>query len=113
MQDALPAYDQVQQSQPNLLLRHDTILGVCEGIGEEFGFHPNFLRVPFAAGILWNPMAIAGIYLGLGAALVLARWLYPKPRAAGASQLVADQRPVHVADAHAADNADGELSVAA
>jgi phage shock protein PspC (stress-responsive transcriptional regulator) len=104
MQDALPAYDQDQETRPNLFFRHDTILGVCEGIGEEFGFNPNFLRVPLAAGVLWNPFAVVGIYLALGAAFALARWIYPKPStvAAAAPHLVADHQPVH------ADNADAD-----
>jgi phage shock protein PspC (stress-responsive transcriptional regulator) len=107
MQDALPAIQ--DHPQTNLFFRDDTLFGVCEGIGEEFGFNANFLRVPFAAGILWNPVAIVGIYLGLGAALALARWIYPKPLGAIAPLVVADHaaRP-------AADNADAdELPIAA
>lgn len=107
MQDALTAYDQDQPTRPNLLLRHDTILGVCEGLGEEFGFNPNILRVPFAAAVLWNPLAIFGIYLGLGAALALARWIYPKPAVAAASQLSAGHSTAH------ADNEADRLSIAA
>ena len=78
MQDVLTTHEPTQEARPNLVLRHDTILGVCEGIGEEFGFNPNFLRVPFAAGVLWNPLAILGMYLALGAALLVSRWIYPK-----------------------------------
>jgi phage shock protein C len=107
MQDALPAHDQDQQTRPNLFFRDDTIFGVCEGLGEEFGFNPNFLRVPFAAGILWNPAAIVGIYLGLGAALAMARWMYPKPPAATASRLTAELTAAH------ADNQADPLSIAA
>jgi phage shock protein PspC (stress-responsive transcriptional regulator) len=85
MQDALSAPQDFQRDeQTNLFLRNDTLFGVCEGLGEEFGINANWLRVPFAAGVLWNPMAIIGIYLALGAALALARWIYPKPRAAAA-----------------------------
>jgi phage shock protein PspC (stress-responsive transcriptional regulator) len=106
MQDALPAI-QDRPKTTNLFLRDDTLFGVCEGIGEEFGFNPNFLRVPFAAGILWNPAAIVGIYLGLGAALALARWIYPKPQATASHQVDSDHsaRPAN-ADAD-------ELSIAA
>jgi len=113
MPDAVPAIIQdtplqeAQEPKANLFLRDDTIFGVCEGLGEEFGFNPNFLRVPFAAGILWNPVAIVGIYLGLGAALAVARWIYPKPGASVAPQPVADRK------APTADNADAGLSIAA
>lgn len=110
MQDAQPALVQApQEAQPNLFFRDDTLFGVCEGLGEEFGFNANFLRVVFAAGILWNPVAIVSIYLGLGAALAFARWAYPKPRAsAAAPHLAADNPPAN------ADNADADsLSIAA
>ncbi|MEO5612449.1 MAG: PspC domain-containing protein [Sphingomicrobium sp.] len=93
MQDALTAPEQIQEPRPNLVLRHDTILGVCEGIGEDFGFNPNFLRVPFAAGVLWNPLAILVIYLVLGAAFALSRWLYPKAAFASAPPAIV-QPPV-------------------
>ena len=109
MQDTLPALVQDQEPKANLFLRHDTIFGVCQGLGEEFGFNPNFLRVPFAAGILWNPLVVFGAYLALGCALAFARWMYPKPRASTAApQLAAGQQP-----AATADNADAELSIAA
>jgi phage shock protein C len=107
MQDALPAHDQDQETSANLFFRHDTILGVCEGLGEEFGFNPNFLRVPFAAGILWNPAAIVGIYLGLGIALAVARWIYPKPPVATASWHAAEPTTA------LADNQADPLSIAA
>ena len=113
MQDTLPASqsaDPASQDRPraNVFLRHDTLFGVCQGIGEEFGFNPNFLRVPFAAGILWNPLVVVGIYLGLGVALLMARWIYPKPLTAVAPQADAGQ-PSH----RAADNADAdELHIA-
>ena len=34
-----------QENQVALPLRTHTILGVCEAIGEDFGFNPIFLRV--------------------------------------------------------------------
>ena len=41
-----------QENQVALPLRSHTILGVCEAIGEDFGFNPTFLRVPLAAMVL-------------------------------------------------------------
>lgn len=100
MQDALPALQQDKQT--NLFLRNDTLLGVCEGLGEEFGFHANWLRVPFAAGVLWNPLAIFGIYLALGAALAVARWTYPKRSAeTAAPQFAACDEPAVAANSEA------------
>jgi phage shock protein C len=106
MQDAPALQDHEQDARPNLFLRDDTMFGVCEGLGEEFGFNPNYLRVVFAAGILWNPVVVIGVYLGLGAALALARWAYPKPRRSVASSAAPQL-------AAQADNADAEVSIAA
>ena len=86
------------EPQPALPLRADTILGVCEAIGEEFGFHPNWLRVVFAAAVLWNPVVPIAIYLVIGAFAALARWLYPRPAAAAsapAAHQAADHRPAN------------------
>ena len=49
-----------------LPLRQHTIFGVCEGIGEDFGFNPIFLRVPLAASVLWSPLYAISAYLALG-----------------------------------------------
>ena len=38
-----------KKNQVALPLRSHTILGVCEAIGEDFGFNPVFLRIPLAA----------------------------------------------------------------
>ena len=65
-----------------LPLRSDTFLGVFQAIGEDLGFNPNWLRVPFAALILWNPTAIIACYLGLGCVVAVARWLFPAERKA-------------------------------
>jgi phage shock protein C len=76
-----------------LPLRSHTIFGVCEAIGEDFGFNPILLRVPFAASVLWNPLIAIGAYLALGGIVLLSRLLFPnaKPNAAGDdAQPVAD-----------------------
>jgi phage shock protein PspC (stress-responsive transcriptional regulator) len=63
-----------------LPLRSHTILGVCEAIGEDFGFNPIFLRIPLAASVIWNPMIAFGTYFALGAVVLLSRLLFPKPK---------------------------------
>ena len=47
--------DQMTAQTTNLMLRNDTILGVCEAIGTDFGFNPNWLRVAFCVPMFWNP----------------------------------------------------------
>src|SRR5436190_718061 len=64
----------------NLLLRNDTILGVCEAIGEDFGFNPNWLRIAFCAPIYWNPGVVLGVYLALGLVVAATRYAFPDRR---------------------------------
>ena len=54
---------------------------MCEGIGEDFGFNPVFLRVPLAAIVLWNPVIAIGAYFALGAVVLASRLLFPKAKA--------------------------------
>ena len=70
-----------QENQVALPLRSHTILGVCEAIGEDFGFNPVFLRIPFAASVIYSPMLAIGIYFALGAVVLGSRLLFPKAKA--------------------------------
>ncbi|HEY7960125.1 MAG TPA: PspC domain-containing protein, partial [Sphingomicrobium sp.] len=56
------------------------ILGVCEAIGEDFGFNPIFLRIPFAASVLYSPTLSIAVYLALGALVLASRFFFPKPK---------------------------------
>lgn len=64
-------------NQTSLLFRNDTILGVCEGVGQDFGFHPNWLRVAFALAFYFSPAAVVATYFGLGALVAASRFIYP------------------------------------
>ena len=59
-------------------LRSHTILGVCEAIGEDFGFNPVLLRIPFAASVLVSPTMAIAAYLVLGLVVMASRKLFPK-----------------------------------
>lgn len=114
MQAALPASPNaelslqdapvLQDEQQNLFLRNDTIFGICEGIGQDFGFNANYLRVALCSLLYFNPVAVIGGYFALGAAVALSRWLYPVPRIARSPQLAAqpEEGPA------VADNLDGD-----
>jgi phage shock protein PspC (stress-responsive transcriptional regulator) len=69
-----------------LPFRTETILGVCEAIGQDFGFNANWLRVPFAALILISPMWVIGTYLALGVVVAFSRWMAPNTQAPAAPQ---------------------------
>jgi phage shock protein PspC (stress-responsive transcriptional regulator) len=77
--------------EPALPLRAHTIFGVCEAIGEDFGFNPVLLRVPLAASVLWSPVLAIGAYLGLGLVVLASRLLFPDRRNAAAE---ASAKPV-------------------
>ena len=66
-----------QPCQPALPLRGDTFLGVCEAIGRDFGFSPNWLRVAFAVVFLASPAIVVGTYLALGVIVAISRYLAP------------------------------------
>jgi hypothetical protein len=63
-------------STQNVFLRHDTIFGTCQTIGDEFGFNPNWLRAPLAAAILASPTGAIGFYLGLSIVVLVASFLF-------------------------------------
>ena len=76
--------------QPSLLRRPHTILGVCEAIGEDFGFNPLYLRIAFAAGVFFAPMWVIASYFGLGLVVALSRWVAPVPVSTPAAAAVVE-----------------------
>lgn len=71
---------EAQENQVALPLRSHTILGVCEAIGEDFGFNPTFLRIPFAASVLYSPIWAVGAYFALGLVVLASRLIFPRPK---------------------------------
>ena len=71
------------------IVRDDTMLGVCQSLGEDFGFNPNWLRVALGVALLWNWVGVITIYLALAVMLAVGRLLFPDPRAKAARQAAA------------------------
>ena len=86
---------EAHETQAALPLRSHTILGVCEAIGEDFGFNPIFLRVPFAAIVLWSPTIAIGAYFALGAVVLASRLLFPKAKAIDAEMVKSEAAPAN------------------
>ena len=86
---------EAHETQVALPLQSHTILGVCEAIGEDFGFNPIFLRVPFAAIVLWSPMMAIGAYFALGAVVLASRLLFPKAKAIEAEVVKSEAAPAN------------------
>ena len=76
----------MQASLQALPMRDHTVLGVCEGLGEDFGFNPLYLRLVFAGLLIWQPFYDIGAYFALGLVVLVARLLVPsRSRAANAT----------------------------
>jgi len=65
-----------------LPLRCDTILGVCEAIGRDFGFNPLWLRLVLIVPVFFAPALSIAAYLGLGLLVGLVHWFSPDEPAA-------------------------------
>jgi phage shock protein PspC (stress-responsive transcriptional regulator) len=69
--------DTMHAAQPSLPARDDTLLGICQGLGEDFGFNPLWLRLALGASLLWNPPAVLAVYAGLGVLVLFSRLAFP------------------------------------
>lgn len=87
----------MQTTQPNLFTRHDTIFGVCEGLGEDFGFNPLWLRLALPLLLFFSPVATLAGYAAAGAIVFATRLLVPNPRPADVPLAKADAAPERVA----------------
>ncbi len=85
--------------------RPDTLLGVCEALGQDLGFNPLWLRIALSVGVLWNPYAMIAGYVALAVLLAVARWLTPV-RSTAAKAAAQPAAPVE------ADNDDGHIMLA-
>ena len=81
---------QAQENSVALPLRSHTIFGVCEAIGEDFGFNPVWLRALLAVGVLASPTWAIVTYFALGVIVLASRLLFPKAKAE-AAEVVAEQ----------------------
>ena len=78
MQDVQNANEQTVEIKSN----PDSLFGVCQSVGEDFGFNPFFLRIAFLGlGFFSIPVTI-GAYGLLGIGVAASRWLFPKAQSA-------------------------------
>jgi phage shock protein C len=70
----------MQTYQPSNFARNDTLLGICQSIGDDVGFNPNYLRVSLAVMVFFSLGAAVAVYLGLGAVVLATRLLHRAPR---------------------------------
>jgi phage shock protein C len=95
----------------NTFNRPDTFFGICEAIGQDFGFNPLWIRLAFVPPVFFAPQYALVAYIALGLVVLASRLLFPAKDAAA----VAASAPVAAAPATAvhADNNDERLPLAA
>ena len=89
---------QAQDTQTALPFRAHTILGVCEAIGEDFGFNPAWLRIPFAASVLVSPTMAVAAYFALGVVVLASRLFFPKGKLEATAQVEIEAQSVPAND---------------
>ena len=57
----------------------DSLFGICQSIGEHVGFNPLYLRLSLFVLMLFNPIAMACAYAGLGMVVGVSHVMFPKP----------------------------------
>jgi phage shock protein C len=62
---------------PNIFQRQDTIFGICQAVGEDFGFNPSWLRLAFVAPLFFMPVQTITAYLLLGVMVFISRISFP------------------------------------
>jgi phage shock protein PspC (stress-responsive transcriptional regulator) len=73
----------------SIVAREDTLLGACYGVGEDFGFNPNYLRILFASVLFWSPAASFAAYAALWTLVAFTRVVVPNPASAAAAPAAA------------------------
>ena len=66
------------QNETPLPLRNDTILGVCEALGQDLGVNPTWFRLAFIAPLFFQPILTIAAYLGIGLVIAASRKIYPR-----------------------------------
>ena len=66
----------------NLFQRRDTMFGICEAVGQDFGFNPTWLRLAFIAPLFFFPVQTFAGYFGLGVVVLASRLIFPTKSAA-------------------------------
>ena len=73
MQDVQTTNDQALENSS----KPDSLFGVCESVGRDFGFNPLFLRLAFLSLGFFSIPASIGAYALLGIGVAASRWLFP------------------------------------
>ncbi|ONF95844.1 PspC domain-containing protein [Sphingomonas jeddahensis] len=67
----------------------DNLLGICNALGEDFGFNPLWLRLALGATFVIQPIGVIVTYLALGLVVLVSRIAFPSRRAAAVQRSTA------------------------
>jgi phage shock protein C len=62
---------------PSLTTSKDNLLGICNAVGEDFGFNPLWMRLALGAVFVVQPVGVVVAYLALGLVVLASRLLIP------------------------------------
>ncbi|MGV1683940.1 PspC domain-containing protein [Sphingopyxis sp. NJF-3] len=77
----------------NLFRRRDTFFGICEAVGQDFGFNPLWLRLAFVAPLFFFPAQTFAAYFLLGGVVLASRLIHPRKAVEPASARVEADSP--------------------
>lgn len=77
----------------NLFQRRDTFFGICEAVGQDFGFNPLWLRLAFVAPLFFFPVQTFAGYFALGLVVLASRLLFPAKTASSAHPALSAVEP--------------------
>lgn len=78
----------------NLFRRRDTFFGICEAVGQDFGFNPLWLRLAFVAPLFFFPVQTFIGYFALGGLILASRLLFPANKAPTAQPVLSAVAPI-------------------
>lgn len=58
----------------------DNLLGICNALGEDFGFNPLWLRLALGCAFVIQPVNVVIGYLALGLVVLASRLAFPETR---------------------------------
>lgn len=82
----------------NLFNRDDTLLGICEALGQDFGFNPLWLRLAFLPLLFVAPVYTIAGYCLMGLVVWASRSIFPAPNSSIEALSAAESSTTPVAD---------------
>jgi phage shock protein C len=81
-------------SNRNTFNRPDTMFGICEALGQDFGVNPLWIRLAFVPAIFFAPFAALAAYVGLGVVVLASRLIFPAKGAVVDAPVIETVAPV-------------------